>query len=148
MNIRTIIICLAAAISASAMAQQPGDGSKWRAEMLEAKHQLIIEQVGLTPTQQEQFMPMYEAMEKEIFQNNFEARVAAQAVSKRGNNATDTECFNAAKAISGAKVKEGEIESRYFDKFSQVLSKRQMFLLKQAEINFTRTMLRGRKQQQ
>ncbi len=148
MNIRTIIICLAAAISASAMAQQPGDGSKWRAEMLEAKHQLIIEQVGLTPTQQEQFMPMYEAMEKEIFQNNFEARVAAQAVSKRGNNATDTECFNAAKTISDAKVKEGEIESRYFDKFSQVLSKRQMFLLKQAEINFTRTMLRGRKQQQ
>ena len=145
MNIRTIIICLAAAISASAMAQQPGDGSKWRAEMLEAKHQLIIEQVGLTPTQQEQFMPMYEAMEKEIFQNNFEARVAAQAVSKRGNNATDTECFNAAKTISDAKVKEGEIESRYFDKFSQVLSKRQMFLLKQAEINFTRTMLRGRK---
>lgn len=148
MNIRTIIICLAAAISASAMAQQPGDGSKWRAEMLEAKHQLIIEQVGLTPTQQEQFMPMYEAMEKEIFQNNFEARVAAQAVSKRGNNATDTECFNAAKTISDAKVKEGEIESRYFDKFSQVLSKRQMFLLKQAEINFTRTMLRGGRKQQ
>ncbi len=114
--------------------------------MLDAKHKLIIEQVGLTPSQQEQFMPLYEAMEHEIFQNNFEARVAAQTVGKRGNNASDAECFEAAKAISDAKVKEGEIESRYFEKFSQVLNKRQMFLLKQAEMTFTRTMLRGRKQ--
>ena len=126
-----------------AVAQPQGGRTRWRAEMLEAKHQMIIEQVGLTPSQQEQFMPLYEAMEKEIYQNNLDARGALDAVAKKGSAATDAECYQAASNMSQSKVREGEIESRYFEKFSQILSKRQMYLLKQAEVQFVRTMMRG-----
>lgn len=137
----TIVVALLALV-ASALPPQ-GGRSRWSKEMLEAKHQMIIEQVGLTPSQQEQFMPLYEAMEKEIFQNNFEARAALEAVAKRGAAATDEECFQAASTVSQAKVRDGEIESRYFEQFTKILSKRQMFLLKRAESNFARTMMRG-----
>lgn len=142
---KTLLTTITVALLALFAAAQPPQGgrSRWSKEMLEAKHQMIIEQVGLTPTQQEQFMPLYEAMEKEIFQNNFEARGALAAVNKRGSAATDDECFQAASAVSQAKVRDGEIESRYFEQFSKILSKRQMFLLKQAESDFARTMMRG-----
>ena len=55
------VIALTAVIGAAA---QNNGKSKWASEMLEAKHRMIIEEVQLTMTQQEQFMPLYDAMEK------------------------------------------------------------------------------------
>ena len=42
-------------------------------------------------------------------------------------------------------MREGEIEAKYFDKFSKILTKKQLFLLKQAEVKFTREMLNKNK---
>ena len=133
------ILIIVATLTANAQ-----DRSKWVNEMLEAKHQMLIEEVGLTPTQQEQFMPLYEAMEKEIYTTNRDARTLAASVEKK-KAPTDSEYKQAAEALSRVKVREGEIEAKYFEKFSKILSKRQLFLLKQTENKFTRTMLRGRK---
>ncbi len=133
------ILIILATLTANAQ-----DRSKWVNEMLEAKHQMLIEEVGLTPTQQEQFMPLYEAMEKEIYTTNRDARTLAASVEKK-KAPTDSEYKQAAEALSRVKVREGEIEAKYFEKFSKILSKRQLFLLKQTENKFTRNMLRGRK---
>ena len=43
--------------------------------------------------------------------------------------------------MQNAKIKEGQIENRYFEKFSKILSPKQMFLLKQSERKFTRQMI-------
>lgn len=131
-------------IVVSTLAGWSQDRSKWASEMLDAKHKMLIEEVGLTPTQQEQFMPLYEAMEREIYATNRDARALAASVEKK-KAPSDSEYAQAAEALSRVKVREGEIESKYFEKFSKILSKRQLFLLKQAENKFTRTMLRGRK---
>lgn len=120
-------------------------GNKWAQEMLEAKHKMLIEQVELTEAQQKQFMPVYEEMEREIYQTNKAARSLAAAVAKKGNAATEADYQQAAEALSNAKVKEGEIEAKYFAKFTKILSKKQLFLLKQAENNFTRSMLQQRR---
>lgn len=133
------ILIILATLTANAQ-----DRSKWVNEMLEAKHQMLIEEVGLTPNQQEQFMPLYEAMEKEIYTTNRDARTLAASVEKK-KAPTDSEYKQAAEALSRVKVREGEIEAKYFEKFSKILSKRQLFLLKQTENKFTRNMLRGRK---
>lgn len=135
-----LIFILLASLTAGAQS----DRSKWANEMLEAKHKMIIEEVGLSPTQREQFMPLYEAMEREIFTTNRDARSLAASIEKK-KNPSDSEYAQAAEALSSVKVREGEIEAKYFEKFSKILSKRQLFLLKQAENKFTRTMLRGRK---
>lgn len=135
-----LLVIIIATLATSAQT----DRSKWANEMLDAKHKMLIEEVGLTPTQQEQFMPLYEAMEKEIYTTNRDARAIAATVQKK-KAPTDSEYAQAAEALSTAKVREGEIEAKYFEKFSKILSKRQLFLLKQAENNFTRNMLRGRK---
>ena len=114
--------------------------TKWGSDMLKAKPQMIIEEVGLTMTQQEQFMPLYEAMEKEIYQTNVEARTLVAQVERKANP-SDNDYAQAAAALSAAKVHEGEVEAKYFKEFSKLLTKKQLFQLKQAELKFTRSVL-------
>lgn len=119
--------------------------SQWTQEMLDYKHDFIAEQTEMTQAQRDKFMPLYEAMEKEVFAVHRTAREQAKKISGTAK-ASDQDYANAAKAMSQVKVKEGEIEGRYFDKFSKILSKKQMFQLKQAEMKFSRQMLsRGKK---
>ena len=91
------------------------------------------------------FMPLYEAMEKEIYSVYRNAREQAKKVS--GNRkVSDEEYVNAARAMASVKAKEGEIENKYFEKYAKILSKKQLFLLKQAEMKFTRQMVaKGKK---
>jgi Spy/CpxP family protein refolding chaperone len=118
--------------------------TKFAADMYQAKHEMIVKELGLTQTQQKQFMPIYEQMEREIYQVNRTARMLANEVEKK-KNPTDREYEAAATALSNTRIQEGEIEARYFEKFSKILTKKQLFQLKQAETKFTREMLSKKK---
>ena len=126
------------AITAAATAQN--GRTKFATDMYQAKHEMIIEELGLTPTQQKQFMPLYEQMEREIYQVNRNARALASEVENK-KNPSDRDYEVAASALSNTRMREGEIEAKYFEKFSKILSKKQLFQLKQAERKFTQQML-------
>ena len=126
------------AITTAATAQ--GNRTKFATDMYQAKHEMIIEELGLTQSQQKQFMPLYEQMEREIYEVNRNARALASEVEKK-KNPTDKDYEAAASALSNTRVQEGDIEAKYFEKFSKILSKKQLFQLKQAEMKFTREML-------
>ena len=129
------------AIATAATAQ---NRTKFATDMYQAKHEMIIEELGLTPSQQKQFMPIYEQMEREIYQVNRNARALAAEVEKK-KNPTDRDYEAAASALSRTRVQEGEIEAKYFEKFSKILTKKQLFQLKQAEMKFTREMISKKK---
>ena len=133
------ILIAVLAISIMTVAQN-SNRSKFATDMYQAKHEMIIEQLGLTQTQQKQFMPRYEQMEREIYQVNRNARALASEVEKK-KNPTDRDYEAAASALSNTRVQEGEIEAKYFEKFSKILSKKQLFLLKQTERKFTQEMI-------
>ncbi len=105
------------------------------------KYEFFIKEVGLSKEQQEKFFPEYEAMEKEIFAVNKEARDIEKKVSASTTPVSDTEYEAAALAMSKVKQKEGEIENEYFAKFEKILSEKQLFLLKRAENKFTQNIL-------
>ena len=136
------ILILTIALSSAVMAQN--NRTKFATDMYQAKHEMIIQEVGLTQTQQKQFMPLYEQMEREIYEVNRNARALAAEVEKK-KNPSDRDHEAAASALSNTRVQEGEIEAKYFEKFSKILSKRQLFLLKMAEAKFTRQMLSKKK---
>ena len=136
------ILILALAIASAATAQN--GRTKFATDMYQAKHEMIIEELGLTPSQQKQFMPLYEQMEREIYQVNRNARALASEVEKKANP-SDRDYEIAASALSNTRMREGEIEAKYFEKFSKVLTKKQLFLLKQAEVKFTREMISKKK---
>ncbi len=139
-----LMCCTAVATAKDAAGKSRSNRSQWTQEMLDYKHDFIAEQTEMTQAQREKFMPLYEAMEKEVFAAHRTAREQAKKVSS--SKATEQDYATAARAMSQVKVKEGEIEGRYFEKFSKILSKKQMFQLKQAEMKFSRQMLsRGNK---
>ena len=138
-----VISILVLSIAATAMAQQNGR-TKFASDMYQAKHEMIIQELGLTMTQQKQFMPLYEQMEREIYQVNRNARALASEVEKK-KNPTDKDYEAAASALSRTRIQEGEIEAKYFEKFSKILSKKQLFQLKQTEVKFTREMISKKK---
>ena len=138
---RLVSIFITVLVVTTAMWGQGNSGrSKFATDMYQAKHEMIIQELGLTQTQQKQFMPLYEQMEREIYQVNRNARALAAEVEKK-KNPTDRDYEAAASALSNTRVQEGDIEAKYFDKFSKILSKKQLFLLKQAERKFTRQMI-------
>lgn len=136
------ILIITLAVSTAAMAQS--GRTKFATDMYQAKHEMIIEELGLTQTQQKQFMPLYEQMEREIYQVNRNARVLASEVEKK-KNPSDRDYEAAASALSSTRMREGEIEAKYFEKFCKILTKKQLFQLKQAEVKFTREMISKKK---
>ena len=136
------ILILTIALTSAVMAQN--NRTKFATDMYQAKHEMILQALGLTMTQQKQFMPLYEQMEREIYEVNRNARALANEVEKK-KNPSDKDYEAAASALSNTRMREGEIEAKYFDKFAKILSKKQLFLLKQAETKFTREMLKKRK---
>ena len=137
---RLVSILIATLVIAGAVTAQNNGRSKFATDMYQAKHEMIIVELGLTPSQQKQFMPLYEQMEREIYQVNRNARALAAEVEKK-KNPSDRDYEAAASALSNTRVQEGDIEAKYFEKFSKILSKKQLFQLKQAERKFTQEML-------
>ena len=138
--VATLILVMAIASAATAQ----NGRTKFATDMYQAKHEMIIEQLGLTMTQQKQFMPMYEQMEREIYEVNRNARALANEIENK-KNPSDRDYEAAASALSNTRIREGEIEAKYFEKFSKVLTKKQLFQLKLTEVNFTREMLGKKK---
>ena len=144
---RLLTILIATLVIASAVTAQNKGRSKFATDMYQAKHEMIIEELGLTQTQQKQFMPLYEQMEREIYQVNRNARALANEVEKK-KNPSDRDYEVAASALSNTSVQEGDIEAKYFEKFSKILSKKQLFQLKQTERKFTQEMLSKKRKRQ
>ena len=141
---KRIVAILTLVLTLTSAATAQNGRTKFATDMYQAKHEMIIQELGLTPTQQKQFMPLYEQMEREIYQVNRNARALAAEVEKK-KSPSDRDYEAAASALSNTRVQEGEIEAKYFEKFSKILSKKQLFQLKQAEAKFTREMLAKKK---
>lgn len=143
-NLKIVLFLLM--LTACACNMQAQDKKRqWTKEMLENKHEFIVKETGMSQAQRAKFMPLYEAMEKEIYNVNHNAREQAKKINS-SKKVSDEEYAKAAKAIAEVKSKEGEIETRYFNQYSKILTKKQLFLLKQAEIKFVRQMMsKGKK---
>lgn len=138
-----IIFFLLAAVSTTTI-MATGRRSEWVSKMRETRHDFIIEKINVSASQKKEFLQLYEAMEDEIYSVHKTARDQAKKVETM-SNPTDADYQRAAEAMSNVKFREGEIEKSYYEKFAKILSKKQLFLLKQAEAEFTRNMVKKNK---
>lgn len=137
--ILTLIIIATSSLTAIAQGNSE-QRTKWMKEVRNYKYEFLTKELELTKEQQSAFFPLYEEMEKEIFNANKEAKDIEKKIAN-DSSANDTEYEAAALAITKVSQKEGEIEMKYFEKFEKVLNKKQLFLLKRAESKFTQQML-------
>lgn len=140
---------LISVFSASAQPQQgePNEAmrEKYVTEIRQYKHDYLARELELTREQQKAFFPVYDEMEDRIMKLNGETRDLERKTLDNAQ-ASDTELEAAAKAVFAQKLKEGEIESSYFDKFKEILTNRQILRLKNTERKFTQSLMKHHRQ--
>mgnify|MGYP003564893582 FL=1 len=144
LSILLLIISLFAQLSTIDAQQKRSkeERQQWFKEMREYKHNFLIKELDLDKEQQEAFFPIYDAMEDETFKLHHGARKLQRDLSKKDADVTDIEYEKAAEALFELKYKEAQIELKYFEQFKNVLTKKQLFLLKKAEDKYTRHLMR------
>lgn len=119
--------------------------NKWLNEVRNYKHSFLIKELDMTDEQSKEFIPIYTEMENKIYQANREARKLEQEISATSLHVSDEEYERVATILSQVKTKEAEIEQEYFQRYSKILTKKQLFLLKRAENRFAIDMLNHNK---
>lgn len=129
-------------MTATARPQREANFGEWAKGMREYKHKFLAKELELTRDQQRKFFVLYDQMEDEVDQLNNEAREIEEEIEVKGENATDAELERASERLFNLRTREGAIDLKYYDKFKEILTKRQLFQLKGAERKFTREMVK------
>lgn len=142
MNIRTVILLFVAlCISLPVFSQnsEKKDREQMRKEFREFKIKFISQEIELNSDQKKEFADLYSQMENERHQLFIYTRGIEKKLKKDGN-ATNEDYAKVSEALVQCKIKDGEIEKKYDEKFATFLSPKQIFKMKQAEDKFRRKM--------
>lgn len=146
LSILFIIIAIFAQLSNISAQAKPSkeERQRWFKEMREYKHNFLIKELKLTEEQQQPFFKIYDEMEDACHKINGETRKMQRDLIKKGKSEdiTDIEYEKVAETLFELKGKEAQIEMKYFEQFKNILSKKQLFLLKCAEDKFTKHLMK------
>lgn len=134
-------------ISAADAQGQKRDGrmTQWLEEMRQLRTGFIVKELELTNEQKEKFVPLYEAMCRDVEKLMHDTRSLERTVRRKGAAASNLELEKASEALYESKGKENVIEMRYFNKFKSILTPQQLFNLKHAEHKFNKQLMNQRR---
>ena len=138
------ILLLSATASSFEAKAEDAQRKKWEESINDYKKDFLIKELGLNAKQEDEFIPMYFEMQEEIFNVGREEMQIQRSIQAK-KNISDREYKSASQRILKQREKAVKIKSEYFEKFSQVLTSKQVFQLLCAEKKFQRDMLRHRK---
>lgn len=148
MKFITLLLVLCAFAFPQEMAAKKKENGKNHAEMMrevqEFKIKYLIQEAEITKEQQPEFIRIYTEMNNAkmaVFKEYHERHKALKAKE----NPTDEEYNAVSEEMAGAKSAEGAIEKTYYLKFKQLLSPKQLYKMKEAEMRFNRKMMHMRK---
>lgn len=132
---------LCAVFASAQMEYSEEQREKYVTEIRQYKHQYLTKELDLTKEQQREFFLVYDEMEDKLMKLNSETRELERKTIDNPS-ATDTEINAATQAIFQQRLKEGEIENSYFEKFSKILNNKQLLRLKNTERKFTQGLMK------
>ncbi len=136
----TIIIALAGTFALSAQQLSEQDRNRYVTQIRAYKHDFLTKELDLTKEQQADFFELYDKMEDRIIDLGTESRTLEKRALE--NEATPEDVDAAIDVIYNQKIREGEIEKEYFDKFREILNPQQLVQLKSAERRFNQELMR------
>lgn len=143
-NIKSLLLVLVAVLTALPVFAQNDDDEtrgQWFKELREYKHKYLSKELELTRDQEQAFFPIYDKMEDDETKINNETR-ALEARIRNAANVSDLEYEQATQALLEQKNKEYAVETEAFAKFKTILTHKQLFMLKGAERQFTREVMK------
>lgn len=139
-----ILILLALFIILPAAAQKEGKRPSPE-EMMKLKIEYISEEIELRDDQKKQFNEIYSQMDQER-RAVFKKMKEAENRINNTQNATEADYEKASQEINQARHQMTAIENNYDRKFEKILSKKQLFKMKEAETKFWEKMRKIRNQ--
>ena len=119
-----------------ARADSHGQKEQKHKEFLEVKMKFLAEDMDLTDSQKKKFFDLYEEMSLKKAECYRQVRELEKKLKKEGKNAPESEYQKATEALNKANAEAAEIDRQYNAKFSEFLSQKQIYQLKEAENNF------------
>lgn len=130
----------------SVVAQKPDDAAnrqKWFDEMKELKHEFLARQLKLTAEQRDKFFDIYDKMDEELGRLNHDTRQLERKIRQApAGEVSDVDYDQAIQAQIDLKGRECDIEKRYYADLRGILTKKQLFELKNAEQEFRMQLMR------
>lgn len=138
MRTKTLYLFLLLALAMPAFAQKKHpdkDREAQRKEMMEMKLNFLAEEINLADDQRKQFDETYSQMNKERRVYFRKIKEAEKSIADN-KNATEADYEKASAEIEKARNEMLLIEKKYDEKFATFLSKKQIYMLKEAETKF------------
>jgi len=134
-NFKYLLVLLVALFATKASYAQPGKSDKVEA----LKVSFITEKINLTTTEAQSFWPLYNEYNDKI-------KFARKNFRQQYANVTDFKTDKEADDYLGAELKlrqtEVDLQKEYFDKFKKILGSKKTGLLKKAEEEFKKEVLK------
>lgn len=111
-------------------------------EAFEAKRNAYITaEVGLTPEEAAQFIPLSNELRQKMFESGREYRKLSREVYHK-ENPTDAEYTQVIDESLEVNAKEVRLEKEYYEKFKKILSPEKLYKYRNAEFKFARSFMR------
>ena len=138
---KIFIITFAAlmAVSTFGFAQDKRDAFD-KESSLSKRKEFFTSELGLTPREVEQFIPLVEELEQKKFEANQRCRKLTREM-KQKSNPTESDYLYVIDECLKMGLREAELEKEYYEKFKKVLSPEKLYRYKEAEIKFVREFL-------
>ena len=107
-------------------------------EFRKQKQEYLIKELALTQEDAKEFFPLYEKFQKEkkqIYDEN-------QSLMDRADIAGEEEYRQIINRLLDLQIMSDELEKKYYNEFSKILSYRQLFRLNKAEASFQKYLLK------
>lgn len=109
---------------------------------IEKRNAFLIEKIGLTSEETAKFIPLYNEFQDKKFDAGRRCREMSRKI-KKSKNATAADYSHAVDECVEVKLKEAEIEKKYYGKFKKILSPEKLYKLTWAEYRFAREFMQS-----
>ena len=112
------------------------DIDKLRQEMRDFKLKYLAKEIDLKDDQKQEFIELYDELETKRAEIYKPVRTLERKIRKDGENASDEDYKKLTSEINKANQINSKLETEYNEKFSKLLSQKQIYKLRDAENNF------------
>lgn len=116
-----------------------------REAFIAKKNAFITAEIGLTPEEAEQFIPLCNELQQKKFELGRECRRLSREICRK-EKPTDAEYTEVIDCSMRIRMEEAKLEKEYVEKFKKILSPGKLFKYQQAESKFVREFMKGPKE--
>ena len=136
-------VAISVLLSFNATAQEKKEQRHFDREAFEARRNAFITaEVGLTPEEAAQFIPLCNELRQKKFEVGRECRKLSKDL-KHNENATDADYLKVIDECVSVNIRQAQLEKEYYEKFKKILSPKKLYRYKRAEGKFAREFMRG-----